>query len=31
MEREKETLLVVDDAPENIDMIKGVLGGDYKV
>ncbi|RLL55027.1 adenylate/guanylate cyclase domain-containing response regulator [Mariprofundus sp. EBB-1] len=28
---EKATVLVVDDTPENIDVLRGVLKGDYKV
>lgn len=28
---EKKTLLVVDDAPENIDLLNGLLKADYKV
>ncbi len=28
---EKNTLLVVDDTPENIDVLRGILGGDYMV
>lgn len=31
MEREKSTVLVVDDAPENIDVLRGILKADYKV
>ena len=28
---DRQTILVVDDAPENIDVLRGILGGDYKV
>jgi putative two-component system response regulator len=28
---EKATILVVDDTPENIDILIGILGDDYKV
>ncbi|MCL1065965.1 two-component system response regulator [Shewanella olleyana] len=28
---EKATVLIVDDTPENIDILVGILGGDYKV
>ncbi|MGS0695050.1 HD domain-containing phosphohydrolase [Shewanella sp. 0m-4] len=28
---DKATILVVDDTPENIDILVGILGGDYKV
>ena len=28
---EKATILVVDDTPENIDILVGILGDDYKV
>jgi len=28
---EKQTILVVDDTPENIDVLKGILGGEYKI
>ncbi|ABV85957.1 two-component system response regulator [Shewanella pealeana] len=28
---DKATVLVVDDTPENIDILVGILGGDYKV
>lgn len=28
---EKQTILVVDDTPENIDVLKGILGSDYKI
>jgi len=28
---EQQTVLVVDDAPENIDVLKGILSGTYKV
>jgi putative two-component system response regulator len=28
---EKATILVVDDTPENIDILVGILGNDYKV
>ncbi|MGS0825056.1 HD domain-containing phosphohydrolase [Shewanella sp. 0m-8] len=28
---DKATILVVDDIPENIDILVGILGGDYKV
>ncbi|MDT8445801.1 MAG: response regulator [bacterium] len=28
---EQATLLVVDDTPENIDVLKGLLSGDYKI
>jgi putative two-component system response regulator len=31
MHNEKRTILVVDDTPENIDILSGVLRGDYKV
>ncbi|MBF0426092.1 MAG: two-component system response regulator, partial [Magnetococcales bacterium] len=27
----KQTVLVVDDTPENIDILSGVLGNDYRV
>jgi len=30
-ETDKKTILVVDDAPENIDVLNGVLNGKYKV
>ena len=29
--RNKSTVLIVDDTPENIDVLNGVLGGEYKV
>ena len=28
---EKQTILVVDDTPENIDVLKGILGSEYKI
>ena len=28
---ERKTILVVDDVPANIDLIKGILGGEYKI
>jgi len=28
---EKQTILVVDDTPENIDILKGILDSDYKI
>ncbi|WP_153912678.1 response regulator [Shewanella sp. TC10] len=28
---EKATVLIVDDTPENIDILVGILGGDYKI
>lgn len=28
---DKATILVVDDTPENIDILVGILGEDYKV
>ncbi len=28
---EKATVLVVDDTPENIDILVGILGDDYKL
>lgn len=28
---DKATILVVDDTPENIDILVGILGDDYKV
>ena len=31
MNTEKNTLLVVDDTPENIDVLRGILGADYTV
>lgn len=31
MENHKKTILVVDDTPENIDILSGVLRGEYKV
>ena len=31
MKNEKESLLVVDDTPENIDVLRGILGAEYKV
>lgn len=29
--KEKKTILVVDDSPDNIDVLSGALGGDYRV
>jgi len=31
MDKEKATILVVDDTPENIDVLRGILSSDYKV
>ncbi len=31
MNNEKQTILVVDDTPENIDVLSGILRPDYKV
>jgi len=31
MTERRQTILVVDDAPENIDVLVGVLGGEYRV
>ena len=28
---EKQTILIVDDTPENIDILNGILGAEYKI